>query len=101
MTKQSEKLKQYINDKKKMTKKSLQSIKSEENTILSNNYYVDVQVQNLWEVNYMLNKAGCGLPIDEVSLISLTMNEMVQLKKFKSIRYSFIKTKNIIKLNIT
>lgn len=92
MTKESEKLKQYINDKKKSTKKqSLQSVTSEENTILSNSHYVDVQVQNLWEVNYMLNKAGCGLPIDEVSLISLTMNEMVQLNRFKSIRYSFIK----------
>lgn len=86
MTKQSEKFKEYINDKKKNIKKSLQSIKSEENTISSNNYYVDVQVQNLWEINYMLNKAGCGLPIDEVSLILLTMNEMVKLNKFKNIR---------------
>lgn len=44
------------------------------------------QVQNLWEANYMFNKAGCGLPADEVALISLTMNEMAQLNKFKYIR---------------
>lgn len=49
-----------------------------------------VQVQNLWEVNYMFNKAGFGLPTEEAALIYLTMNEMAQLNKFKSIRYSII-----------
>lgn len=47
---------------------------------------VNVNVQNLWEVNYMFNKAGCGLPIDEVSLLSLTMDAMAELNKYKSIR---------------
>jgi len=49
-----------------------------------------VQVQNLCEVNYMFNKAGFGLPMDEAALIYLTMNEMAQLNKFESIRYCFI-----------
>jgi hypothetical protein len=49
-----------------------------------------VQVQNLCEVNYMFNKAGFGLPMDEAALIYLTMNEMAQLNKFESIRYGFI-----------
>lgn len=89
MIKQSEIHKHYINDKKKSTKKS-QIVNSDEDLIMNKSNYVDVEVQNLWDVNYMLNKAGCGLPINEVSLISLTMNEMAQLKKFKNIRYDFI-----------
>ncbi|VVC28841.1 Radial spokehead-like protein [Cinara cedri] len=47
----------------------------------------DIEVQNLWDVNHMFNKADCGLPTDEVSLISLTMNKMAQLNKFKSIKF--------------
>lgn len=43
-------------------------------------------VQNLWEANYMFNKAGCGLPADEVALISLSMTQMAQSNKFKTIR---------------
>jgi len=37
----------------------------------------------------MFNKAGFGLPMDEASLIYLTMNEMAQLNKFESIRYGY------------
>jgi len=52
-----------------------------------NNIDYAVKVQNLLEVNYMFNKAGIGLPMDEAALIYLTMNEMARLNKFKSIRY--------------
>lgn len=45
----------------------------------------------------MFNKAGFGLPMDEASLIYLTMNEMAQLNKFESIRYGYT---IIIKLKI-
>jgi len=51
-----------------------------------NNINGIIQVQNLCEVNYMFNKAGFGLPMDEAAVIYLTMNEMVQLNKFESIR---------------
>lgn len=34
----------------------------------------------------MFSKAGCGLPTDEVSSLSLTMNAMAELNKFKSVR---------------
>lgn len=64
----------------------------------NNNDDVDVQVQNIWEANYMFNKAGCGLPTDDVALISLTMSRMAQLKKFKSVRYDSIIRIKISKL---
>jgi len=84
LKKQSAKQKQYNNN---MNAKNIETLNYEENDI-------EVQVQNLWEVNYMFNKAGCGIPIDEVSLRSLTMNAMAQLNKFKSIRYHlFMKIK--------
>lgn len=51
---------------------------------------VDVQVQNIWEANSLFNKAGCGLPLNEIASISLTMNGMAQLNKFKSLRYNIL-----------
>lgn len=46
----------------------------------------EANVQNLCEINYMFDKAGCGLPRNEVALISIAMNAMARLKKFKNIR---------------
>lgn len=66
--------------------------------ITNNNGDVDVQVQNIGEANYMFNKAGCGLPTDDVALISLTMSRMAQLNKFKSVRYDSIIQIKIYKL---
>lgn len=65
---------------------------------MNNNGDVDVQVQNIGEANYMFNKAGCGLPIDDVALITLTMSRMAQSNKFKSIRYDLIVQIKICKL---
>lgn len=85
MTKQ----KQY-NDSNKSAEK-WETSKVQEKTILNDNTdVVDVQVQNIWESNNMFNKAGCGLPLDEVASISLTLNGMAQLNKFKSVRYSIV-----------
>jgi hypothetical protein len=47
----------------------------------------EINVQNLSKINYMFNKAGCGITNDEAHLIGITMDQMSQLQKFKSIRY--------------
>lgn len=75
--------------------KNPKNVKDENRKIVDNNYDVDVQVQNLFEVNLMFNKAGCGLPLDEVALISMSMNEMARLNKFKKIRYLIISVERI------
>lgn len=46
----------------------------------------EVIVQDITKINYMFNKAGCGLTNDEANLIGITMNEMSHLEKFKNIR---------------
>lgn len=81
---QSEKQKRY-NKNNASTKKS-GILNSEDKSSFDGNDF-EVRVQNLWEVNYMFNKAGCGLPTNEIALISLSMNTMARSKKFKSIRY--------------
>lgn len=43
-------------------------------------------VQDLSKINYIFNKAGCGLTNDEVMLIGITMDQMSQSEKFKNIR---------------
>lgn len=92
MKKQLEKQKRYYDNNINIKSKIV--IGEKEN--ITNN----VEIQNLWEVNQMFNKADCGLPMDEVSLISLVMNEMAQLNKFKSIRYNLtiLRNKKIYKL---
>lgn len=77
---QVEQQKQYNKNKNNIRK--LEIDQQEEEKTMNN----IVQVQNLCEVNYMFNKAGFGLPMDEAAVIYLTMNEMAQLNKFKSIR---------------
>lgn len=52
----------------------------------------EIYVQNLSKINYAFNKAGCGITNDEAHLIGITMDQMSQLKKFKSIRYILDKT---------
>lgn len=94
MKKQLEQQKQYNKNKQNITKSELDQY--EEKTTMNNNNNT-VQVQNLCEVNYMFNKAGFGLPMDEASLIYLTMKEMAQLNKFESIRYGYL---HITKLKI-
>ncbi|XP_026819794.1 radial spoke head protein 6 homolog A-like [Rhopalosiphum maidis] len=47
----------------------------------------EISVQDLSKMNYMFNKAGCGITNDEAHLIRITMDQMSQLQKFKSIRY--------------
>lgn len=92
MKKLSENKKIYLNNNNNNTNTSDKNsviLKTENKTNVKciNDYNdVEVQVQNIWEANYMFNKAGCGLPADEVALISLTMNQMALLKKFKNIR---------------
>jgi len=83
LKKQVEQQKQYIKNKNNIRK--LEIDQQEEKKTMNN----IVQVQNLCEVNYMFNKAGFGLPMDEAAVIYLTMNEMAQLNKFKSIRYDY------------
>ncbi|CAI6359810.1 unnamed protein product [Macrosiphum euphorbiae] len=78
---QVEQQKQYNKNKNNIRK--LEIDQQEEKKTMNN----IVQVQNLCEVNYMFNKAGFGLPMDEAAVIYLTMNEMAQLNKFKSIRF--------------
>lgn len=46
----------------------------------------DTIVQDLSKINYIFNKAGCGLTNDEVMLIGITMDQMSQSEKFKNIR---------------
>lgn len=46
----------------------------------------EINVQDLSKINYMFNKAGCGLTNDEAHLIGITMDQMSLLEKFKSIR---------------
>lgn len=87
MKKQAVKRKQY--DYNKRSAKNRETLNSGDMT-MNNNGDIDVQVQNIWEANYMFNKAGCGLPTDDVALISLTMSRMAQLNKFKSVRYDSI-----------
>ncbi|XP_025198167.1 radial spoke head protein 4 homolog A-like [Melanaphis sacchari] len=82
--KQFEQQKQYNKNKRHIRKSEIEQ-REEKNTM--NNVNSIVQVQNLCEVNYMFNKAGFGLPMDEATLIYLTMNEMAQLNKFESIRF--------------
>lgn len=79
-----EQQKQY-NINKKSSKKA-GNVKGEKNKTADNVHGANVQVQNLFEVNMMFNKAGCGLPLDEVTLISISMYEMARLNKFKKIR---------------
>lgn len=84
----SESKKKYLNNTNTSEKKSV-ILKAESKTnvdCIDGEKYVEVQVQNIWEANYMFNKAGCGLPTEEVALISLTMNQMALLNKFKNIR---------------
>jgi len=89
LKKQVEQQKQYNINKKNISKSEIYQ-HDEKKTM--NNINDFVQVQNLCEVNYMFNKAGFGLPVDEAAVIYLTMNELAQLKKFESIRcgYSII-----------
>ncbi|XP_025208612.1 radial spoke head protein 4 homolog A-like [Melanaphis sacchari] len=47
----------------------------------------EINVQDLSKINYVFNKAGCGITNDEAHLIGITMDQMSQLEKFKSIRY--------------
>jgi len=86
LKKQLEQQKQYKNNKKNNIKSEIDQHEEKKNMNSNNDI---VQVQNLCEVNYMFNKVGFGLPMDEASLIYLTMNEMAQLKKFESIRYDY------------
>jgi len=86
LKKQLEQQKQYNNRKNNNIKSEIDQREEKKNM---NNTNDIVQVQNLCEVNYMFNKAGFGLPMDEASLIYLTMNEMAQLNKFESIRYDY------------
>lgn len=84
----SESKKKYLNNTNTSEKNSV-ILKAESKTnvdCIDGEKYVEVQVQNIWEANYMFNKAGCGLPTEEVALISLTMNQMALLNKFKNIR---------------
>jgi len=50
----------------------------------------DINVQDLSKINNMFNKAGCGITNDESHLIGITMDQMSQLGKFKSIRYIYL-----------
>eukprot|EP00102_Acyrthosiphon_pisum_P010181 XP_008178383.1 PREDICTED: radial spoke head protein 6 homolog A-like isoform X2 [Acyrthosiphon pisum] len=84
LKKQVEQQKQYNKNKKNIRKIE---IDQHEEKKTMNNINDTVQVQNLCEVNYMFNKAGFGLPMDEAAVIYLTMNEMAQLNKFESIRF--------------
>lgn len=86
MKKQLEQQKQYNNHKINIRKPEIDQHEEKKSM---NNINDIVQVQNLCEVNYMFNKAGYGLPMDEAALIYLTMNEMTQLNKFESIRYGY------------
>lgn len=86
MKKQLEQHKQYKNSKKNNIKSEIDQNEEKKNM---NSINATVQVQNLCEVNYMFNKVGFGLPMDEASLIYLTMNEMAQLNKFESIRFDY------------
>ncbi|KAF0757937.1 radial spoke head protein 4 A-like [Aphis craccivora] len=83
-TKQFERQKQYNKNKRNIINSEIDQ-REEKKTTTNNNAIA--KVQNLCEVNYMFNKAGFGLPMDEASLIYLTMNEMAQLNKFESIRF--------------
>lgn len=47
----------------------------------------EISVQDLSQINYMFNKAGCGIRDDEANLIGITMDQMSRLGKFKNIRY--------------
>ncbi|XP_022171447.1 radial spoke head protein 4 homolog A-like [Myzus persicae] len=47
----------------------------------------EINVQDLSKSNNMFNKAGCGITNDESHLIGITIDQMSQLGKFKSIRY--------------
>ncbi|XP_026820231.1 radial spoke head protein 6 homolog A-like [Rhopalosiphum maidis] len=82
--KQLEQQKQYNKNKRNIRNPEFDQ--REEKKSINNNKPI-VQVQNLCEVNYMFNKAGFGLPMDEAALIYLTMNGMAQLNKFESIRF--------------
>jgi len=86
LKKQLELQKQYNNNKKNIRKPEVDQ--HEEKKTMKNINGI-VQVQNLCEINYMFNKAGFGLPMDEAAIIYLTMNGMAQLNKFESIRYSY------------
>lgn len=45
-----------------------------------------VIAQDLSQINYMFNKAGCGITTDEINLIKITIVQMSHLGKFKNIR---------------
>jgi len=46
----------------------------------------NINVQDLSKINNIFNKAGCGITDDEAHLIGITINQMSQQGKFKSIR---------------
>lgn len=58
----------------------------DESDVNNTNESNEMRVQNLAKINYMFNKAGCGMTNDEVNLIGITMNQLSRLEKFKNIR---------------
>lgn len=58
----------------------------EDNPMEITNESDQIVIQDLTKINYLFNKAGCGIPHDEAYLIGLTMSQMTNQDKFKNIR---------------